>query len=797
MKTMKRVFATMITTSLLAVSILNTEAAEIGTFKTAGSGMIANGSPAVACPLAAGTSKATPAKKSAEKENANTQKSTAESASKTEKASDTKAKVKTAAKTADTTKKTAATSAAKKAAAKTTAEKAATAKTSTAKKAAEKASTAKKTTTQKTTTQKTTTQKAAEKASTAKKATTQKATTQKATTQKAATQKAATAKTAAAKTPTIDQAKTSALNALSYRLTSPRTTVYVYRDYGLTQNHFTQRKKIFGSDENLVKTMDENCEKSPYSGSTCIRCEQSASKKDRGGWMFLNGYLREWDGTPGTNDGKKGGAGMDLTGADALRFYAKGKKGGETVEFFTCGFGYDVKGKKTADNPDSSVRKSLGQVKLTKDWKEYVIPLKGVNLKYIVCGFGYAVDGWANSKKDTVFYLDEIRFTGKIRSAQTAPVLLRSSDENDERLRNAAYTEDNALAALAFLSAGKKNEAKQILDAFVYAVKNDRAYASANSKDSPRRVRNAYAAGDIRPLPGWNTGTRLSGWYDKDTGNWMEDLKQVGSSTASNSYAALALLQYYNTYGGKTYLETARSLMEWVLKNCFDHSLGFTEGFDGWKESDKLEDHTLTNRPTKDNLLAYAAFSRLYDATKDEKYLDAGLNACRFSENMYNEWKGRFMPGTLEDGYTPDTRSLVYLEIQTLGALTMWDTFNGPYLRTLTTIEDMKVKDGGYPYNRNNKNGGWWTEGTASTALMYRVLGKNDRYKAAMNSLVKVQHKSGLFPAATVDNHYTGLTQTDGTSLLYTKDAHIAPTAWFIMAANGYNPFAPHKAKGK
>ena len=755
---MKRVFATMITTSLLAVSILNTEAAEISTFKTAGSGMIANGSPAVAGPLAAGTSKATPAKKSAEKENANTQKSTAESASKTEKASDTKAKVKTAAKTAETTKKTAATSAAKKAAAKTTAEKAATAKTSTAKKAA------------------------TQKASTAKEAT---------------TQKAATAKTAAAKTPTIDQAKTSALNALSYRLTSPRTTVYVYRDYGLTQNHFTQRKKIFGSDESLVKTMDENCTKKPYSGTTCIRCEQSASKKDRGGWMFLNGYLREWDGTPGTNDGKKGGAGMDLTGADALRFYAKGKKGGETVEFFTCGFGYDVKGKKTADNPDSSVRKSLGQVKLTKDWKEYVIPLKGVNLKYIVCGFGYAVDGWANSKKDTVFYLDEIRFTGKIKSAQTAPVLLRSSDENDERLRNAAYTEDNALAALAFLSAGKKNEAKQILDAFVYAVKNDRAYAAANSKDSPRRVRNAYAAGDIRPLPGWNTGTRLSGWYDKDTGNWMEDLKQVGSSTASNSYAALALLQYYNTYGGKTYLETARSLMEWVLKNCFDHSLGFTEGFDGWKESDKLEDYTLTNRPTKDNLLAYAAFSRLYDATKDEKYLDAGLNACRFSENMYNEWKGRFMPGTLEDGYTPDTRSFVYLEIQTLGALTMWDTFNGPYLRTLTTIEDMKVKDGGYPYNRNNKNGGWWTEGTASTALMYRILGKNDRYKAAMNSLVKVQHKSGLFPAATVDNHYTGLTQTDGTSLMYTKDAHIAPTAWFIMAANGYNPFAPHKAKGK
>jgi len=250
MKTMKRVFAAMITTGLLAVSILNTEAAEIGTFKTAGAGMIANGSPAVAGPLAAGTSKATPAKKtesgsSAAKEKANTQKSTSE-----------------------TTKKTAATSAAKKAATKTSAEKA-----SSAKKAAEKSSTAKTTAAKKDTAKTTAAKQDSSKASTAKKATTQKATTQKATTQKSTTQKAATAKTAAAKTPTIDQAKTSALNALSYRLTSPRTTLYVYRDYGLTQNHFTQRKKIFGSDESLVKTMDENCEKSPYSGSTCIRCE--------------------------------------------------------------------------------------------------------------------------------------------------------------------------------------------------------------------------------------------------------------------------------------------------------------------------------------------------------------------------------------------------------------------------------------------------------------------------------------------------------------------------------------------
>ncbi len=591
----------------------------------------------------------------------------------------------------------------------------------------------------------------------------------------------------------IEKAKNSALNALSGRLSRTRDCVYVYRDYGLTENHFTQKSKIYASDDSLVKDMDENCEKKPYSGTTCIRCEQKGSRKDQGGWMFLNGYLKKWDETPKPNDGKKGGAGLDLSGADALRFYARGKKGGEVVEFFTCGFGYDPKNIKTTDNPDSSTKKSTGQVILTKDWKEYVIPLNGADLSYIVCGFGYEVSGAANAKKDIVFYLDEIRFTGEIKSAKTAPVLLRSSDADDRKLKNAAFTEDNALAALAFLSAGKKEEAKEILDAFVYAVQNDRAYDSEGSGNDPRRVRNAYAAGDISAFPGWNSGTRLPGWYDED-GKWQEDRHQVGSSTASNSYVALALVQYYDLYGDESYLQTACSLMDWVKKKCFDHSLGYTRGFDGWKEIDTLDVYPLTTRNTKDNLIAYAAFSRLYEATAEEKYLEASQYAIRFIENMYNEGRGRFISETLEDGYTPDPRSIVLLDVQSLGALAMWDSFE-PYLKTLETIESMKVKKGGYPYNRNNKNGGWWAEGTAFTALMYRVLGKEDKYEEAMKSLVGIQKENGLFPAATVKKLYTGLNLDDGSTLSFTKDTHIAPSAWFIMAANGYNPFAPHGTK--
>ena len=780
MKSINRFIAALLTASLLSAGLLNAEAAETGTLNPAGTSSFVNGS-SIEAGLAAGeTSKAESGKKaansnSAEKEKDNSEKKSGQDA-------DTIADLKAAGQKSikDTADKSAVQAAEKKT-------------TQTTKKANTNPADKKTTrTTEKKTTQ--TTKKA--NTNSADKKTTQ--TTKKANTNAADKKTTQTTKKKVEVKENIpaaiEKAKNTALAALSARLSRTRECVYVYKDYSLTHNHFTQRSKIYGSDDDLVKDMDENYTKKPYSGTSCIRCEQTSRKKDWGGWMFLNGYLKEWDRKPKPNDGNKGGAGLNLTGANALRFYARGKKGGEVVEFFTCGFGYDKNNKKTVKNPGSSMRKSTGQVTLTKDWKEYIIPLKGANLNYVVCGFGYEVDGKANGKKDVVFYLDEIRFTGKIRSAQTAPVLLRSNDAEDIKVKNAAFTEDNALVAMAFLSAGKKNEAKQILDAFVYAVQNDRAYDASDPKDGPRRARNAYAVGDISAFPGWNSGTRMSGWYDKDSGMWIEDQHEVGSSSGTNSYVALALLQYYTTYGDETYLTTARSLMDWILKKCYDNSLGFTEGFDGWKESDSLGVYPLTKRTTKDNLIAYAAFSRLYDVTADEQYLEASQSAVRFVENMYNEWKGRFVVETLEDGFTPDPTSIVLLDVQSLSGLAMWDSF-APYHKTLSTIEDLKVRKGGYAYNRNNKKGGWWSEGTAFTALMYRVLGKQNKYEEAMNALVKIQAPNGLFPAATIDKYYTGITLYDGSSLRLTKDTHIAPSAWFIMAANGYNPFAPHGTK--
>ena len=87
------------------------------------------------------------------------------------------------------------------------------------------------------------------------------------------------------------QEKAAAIRALDDRMQQERETVYVYKDFGLTENHFTQKAKMFGSDEELVKDMDENWRENPYSGTSCIRCEVTTAQDDWGGWLFLNGCL--------------------------------------------------------------------------------------------------------------------------------------------------------------------------------------------------------------------------------------------------------------------------------------------------------------------------------------------------------------------------------------------------------------------------------------------------------------------------------------------------------------------------
>lgn len=576
-------------------------------------------------------------------------------------------------------------------------------------------------------------------------------------------------------------AKQAAVDNLLAQLDSYRHNVYVYRDYAISENHYTQKAKIFGTDEALVHDMDEDWRQDPYTGDSCIRCELEAGYRDWGGWMFLNGYLPEGETTPLLNDGTTP-AGLDLTGATELRFFAKGEQGGEVLEFFTAGYGYDGNtGQQLVDYPDSAAKVSR-RITLNDVWKEYVLPLQGMDLSSIACGFGFVVsDNWA-TLEDNVFYLDDIRFVGEVEAQNAAPVLLRSYVTDNTYIRNAAFSYDNALVAMALLSEGRQAEAMQLLDAFVFAVANDR--------QAPGRVRNAYAAGDISPFAGWSGGVRLPGWYDRsagETGTYYEDQYQVGSNTGNTSYVALALLHGYQETGEKRYLETAGQLMDWVLANC-SGGTGFTAGFDGWAEGVPPVTYQYTYKSIEHNIDAYAAFRQLAQATNDPRFADAAQSALAFIQSMYDEQAGVFYTGTGNDGVTPSTDNIV-LDAQVWAAMALGDAF-APYQKALERVAAMRQPQGGYPFCESNANGGWWAEGTAYTALMYRLRGQEGDAQGALDALCAIQREDGSFPAATVEALSTGFWLFTGEPWVYSDEPHIAPAAWFIMAVNGYNPYA-------
>ena len=358
------------------------------------------------------------------------------------------------------------------------------------------------------------------------------------------------------------------------------------------------------------------------------------------------------------------------------------------------------------------------------------------------------------------------------------PSLLRSYDTDNVVIQNTAFTYDNALAAMAFLSDGNPEAAARILDAFVYAVGHDRY--------KPGRIRNAYLARTKDSDPAAKAGENYPGWWSMEAQAWFEDRSQVGSNPGNTSYAALALMQYDRLYGSDTYLKTARSLMDWVLEECSDGNDGFTAGYDGWPESGVV--YPFTYKSIEHNIDAYAAFRQLYAQTGEEKYRDAADSSLRFILSMYDPEEAYFYVGTLEDGVTPD-KGLVVLDGIVWNRLALGDAFE-PCLDSMDTLAAMRTPDNGYPFSKGSGDGGWWPEGTAFTALMYRLAGETETADASLEALSAIQLENGLFPAASVPELKTGLELFDGSPWAYTDDPHIAPAAWFIMAVNEFDPYS-------
>ncbi|MEW6079454.1 MAG: hypothetical protein AB1724_16730 [Thermodesulfobacteriota bacterium] len=553
---------------------------------------------------------------------------------------------------------------------------------------------------------------------------------------------------------------------------------YVYSDAEAAGNHFT----IPGRTGNVVSgapfpSMETACLEHPFSGVTCIRAESGLRGRDWGGWYFLNGVLTG-DGTgPKENWGDHSKAGFDLTGATALTFQARGARGGERVEFFAFGVGRND-GKPF---PDSSPTVSTGFIRLTSQWKPYRIDLAGKPLNYVIGGFGWITNAIENQDRSVVFFLDDIRYD-KSRNGQPRFLVsyaASAANDSDARNRDVAFVYDNALAAIAFTAAGQKDRAGLIVDAFLYALENDRYYRDG-------RLRNAYQGGDLAPPPGWRPagepGAARMPYRLDESGAYREDGYEVSTHTGNMAWAVLALVAYYDAFGGTPYLAAAEQMGQWIEENCRDSiNGGYAGGFDGWEPSPVR----LTFKSTEHNIDLVAAFDRLHRTTGRPEWRERAEHARRFILSMWDPVEGKFWTGTRSDGRTVNT-DVVPLDVQTWAALVLNDPDKtGRALRYMETHH--KVGDG---FDYNTDLDGIWYEGTAQAAVACAVSGDARQAARALEAVKAGRLPDGGVPAASRDGLTTGFYLSDGKPCLYDHRAHVGATAWLYFAENGINPFS-------
>jgi len=136
-----------------------------------------------------------------------------------------------------------------------------------------------------------------------------------------------------------------------------------------------------------------NSNDQPHSGKTCLKIQYQAPG-DWGGVLWQS-PANDWKGQlPG---------GLDLTGAVALEFWARGAQGGETVNFVFGVLEGDLK------YPDTA-KGELKNVRLTSQWQKLSMPLKGRDLSRIKTGFGWSLAGQG---QPITFYLDDIRYVAR------------------------------------------------------------------------------------------------------------------------------------------------------------------------------------------------------------------------------------------------------------------------------------------------------------------------------------------------------------------------------------------------
>ena len=137
-------------------------------------------------------------------------------------------------------------------------------------------------------------------------------------------------------------------------------------------------------------SVDAQCPTKPKTGKYCMRWTYDISKDAKNGWAGVY-----WQ-YPANNWGAK--KGLDLTGHKKLSFWVRGETGNEVINITAGG----LKGA----SPDTFIKELKG-IKLSTEWKQYVIDLSGKDLSNVSGAFSWTADNKENTG-NVVFYFADI-----------------------------------------------------------------------------------------------------------------------------------------------------------------------------------------------------------------------------------------------------------------------------------------------------------------------------------------------------------------------------------------------------
>ena len=259
-------------------------------------------------------------------------------------------------------------------------------------------------------------------------------------------------------------------------------------------------------------------------------------------------------------------------------------------------------------------------------------------------------------------------------------------------------------------------------------------------------------------------------------------------ATGHNAYVAQAMNLYYHKTGDTRFLGVTKEIVDYLLNRQDTTDEVRNDGglFVVLGNEDRKQ------KSVENNLAAYSAIANYVFLTGTSEYDDAlaHLRAFLFTSELdpTDMWEGsRFFAGTTAQG-TSINFGTVYTDVQSLSVLVLGSQFSvalsfieGFTRDTFEYAPGMFVT--GFMLNQNFADtslNAMTSEATAQIALAYQAIDETVNSDFYLSEMEKLQQASGGFWQASNFGDAAG-------DDVNTREA-IAGTAWYVMAAQGFNP---------